>query len=110
MISKVFSVISRWIPRSLSQGLEGSSDTDRSVKDQLIVRVHANNAWSQSKAEPLRRVVRLRFGGCEGNKSATSISSDAGGILILATIIGAVGFNPTVLIGAIAAVIGGTVV
>ena len=34
----------------------------------------------------------------------------AGGILILATIIGAVGFDPTVLIGAIAAVIGGTVV
>src|SRR5262245_61839585 len=40
------------------------------------------------------------------------ISTDiaAGGILILATIIGAVGFDPTVLIGAIAAVIGGTVV
>jgi len=34
----------------------------------------------------------------------------AGGILILATIIGAVGFGPTILIGAIAAVIGGTVV
>ena len=34
----------------------------------------------------------------------------AGGILILATIIGAVGFDPTILIGAIAAVIGGTVV
>src|SRR5262245_30062518 len=33
-----------------------------------------------------------------------------GGILILATIIGAVGFDPTILIGAIAAVIGGTVV
>ena len=34
----------------------------------------------------------------------------AGGILILATVVGAVGFDPTVLIGAIAAVIGGTVV
>ena len=34
----------------------------------------------------------------------------AGGILILATVIGAVGFDVTVLIGAIAAVIGGTVV
>jgi hypothetical protein len=33
-----------------------------------------------------------------------------GGILILATIIGAIGFDPTVLIEAIAAVIGGTVV
>jgi hypothetical protein len=34
----------------------------------------------------------------------------AGGTLILAVIIGAVGFDPTVLIGALAAVIGGTVV
>src|SRR5262249_8379633 len=32
------------------------------------------------------------------------------GILILATIIGAVGFDPTILIGAIAAVVGGMVV
>jgi hypothetical protein len=34
----------------------------------------------------------------------------AGGALILAISIGAVGFNPTVMIGALAAVIGGTVV
>jgi len=34
----------------------------------------------------------------------------AGGTLILAIIIGAVGFDPTVLIGSLAAVIGGTVV
>ena len=34
----------------------------------------------------------------------------AGGILILAIVIGAVGFDPTAMIGAIAAVIGGTVV
>jgi hypothetical protein len=34
----------------------------------------------------------------------------AGGTLILAIIIGAVGFDPTVMIGAIAAVIGGTVI
>src|SRR5258707_12131300 len=34
----------------------------------------------------------------------------AGGTLILAVIIGAVGFDPTVLIGALAAVVGGTVV
>jgi hypothetical protein len=40
----------------------------------------------------------------------SKIAIAAGGILILATIIGAVGFDPTVLIGAIAAVIGGTVV
>jgi hypothetical protein len=33
-----------------------------------------------------------------------------GGTLILATIIGAVGFDPTIMIGAIAAAIGGTVV
>ena len=34
----------------------------------------------------------------------------AGGTLILAIIMGAVGFDPTVMIGAIAAIIGGTVV
>jgi hypothetical protein len=34
----------------------------------------------------------------------------AGGTLILAIIIGAVGFDPTIMIGAIAAAIGGTVV
>ena len=34
----------------------------------------------------------------------------AGGTLILAIIIGAVGFDPTVMIGSMAAVIGGTVV
>ena len=34
----------------------------------------------------------------------------AGGVLILAIIIGAIRFDPTVMIGAIAAVIGGTVV
>ena len=40
----------------------------------------------------------------------SKVAAAAGGILILAILIGAVGFDPTVLIGAIAAVIGGTVV
>jgi hypothetical protein len=40
----------------------------------------------------------------------SKVAIAVGGILILATIIGAVGFDSTVLIGAIAAVIGGTVV
>src|SRR5262249_55905875 len=40
----------------------------------------------------------------------SKVAIAAGGILILATVIRAVGFDPTVLIGAIAAVIGGTVV
>jgi len=40
----------------------------------------------------------------------SKVAIAAGGILILATVIGALGFDPTVLIGAIAAVIGGTVV
>jgi hypothetical protein len=40
----------------------------------------------------------------------SKVAIAAGAILILAIIIGAVGFDPKVLIGAIAAVIGGTVV
>ena len=40
----------------------------------------------------------------------SKVAIAAGGILILAIIIGAVGFDPTVLIGAIAAVVGGIVV
>jgi hypothetical protein len=40
----------------------------------------------------------------------SKVAIAAGGILILATIIGAVGLDATVLIGAIAAVIGGTVI
>ena len=40
----------------------------------------------------------------------SKVTVAAGGILILAIVIGAVGFDPTAMIGAIAAVIGGTVV
>jgi len=38
----------------------------------------------------------------------SKVAIAAGGTLILAIIIGAVGFDPTVMIGALAAVIGGT--
>src|SRR5260370_39928034 len=38
----------------------------------------------------------------------SKVAMAAGGTLILAIIIGAVGFDPTVMIGALAAVIGGT--
>jgi hypothetical protein len=40
----------------------------------------------------------------------SKFAAGVGGILILAIIIGAIGFNATVMIGAIAAVVGGTVV
>jgi hypothetical protein len=40
----------------------------------------------------------------------SKFAAGAGGILILATIVGAIGFSATVMIGAIAAVVGGTVV
>ena len=40
----------------------------------------------------------------------SKFAAAAGGILILAIIIGAIGFSATVMIGAIAAVVGGTVI
>jgi hypothetical protein len=40
----------------------------------------------------------------------SKVAMAAGGILILAIILGAVGFDPTIMIGAIAAAIGGAVV
>jgi hypothetical protein len=40
----------------------------------------------------------------------SKVAIAAGGILILAIVVGALGFDPTILIGAIAAVIGGTIV
>ena len=61
---------------------------------------------NQAHIEELTDIIE----GCRKIILISKVAIAAGGILILATIIGAVGFDPTVLIGAIAAVIGGMVV
>src|SRR5262249_13465360 len=60
----------------------------------------------QAHIEELKDIVER----CRKIILISKVAIAAGGILILATVIGALGFDPTVLIGAIAAVIGGTVV
>ena len=60
----------------------------------------------EARLEELTDVVER----CRKINLISKVVVAAGGILILAIVIGAVGFDPTAMIGAIAAVIGGTVV
>ena len=64
-----------------------------------ILHIEANIEELTDVIERCRKIILI-------SKAATA----AGGTLILAIIIGAVGFDPTVMTGAIAAVIGGTVI
>jgi hypothetical protein len=60
----------------------------------------------EARIEELAEVI----GSCRKIILISKAAITAGGALILAMIIGAIGFDPTVMIGAIAAVIGGAVV
>ena len=68
--------------------------------------LHEQVLHTEAHIEELTDIIE----GCRKIILFSKVAVAAGGILILATVIGAVGFDPTVLIGAIAAVIGGTVV
>jgi hypothetical protein len=73
-------------------------DEDSDLHEQIL-RIEAYIEELADVVESCRKIILV-------SKFATV----AGGILILAIIIGAIGFNATVMIGAIAAVVGGTVV
>jgi hypothetical protein len=73
-------------------------DDNDDVHEQIL-HIEAHIEELTDIIERCRKIIRI-----------SKVAIAAGGILILATIIGAVGFDPTILIGAIAAVIGGTVV
>jgi hypothetical protein len=64
-----------------------------------ILHIEANIEELTDVIERCRKIILI-------SKAATA----AGGTLILAIIVGAVGFDPTIMTGAIAAVIGGTVI
>jgi len=68
--------------------------------------LHEQILHTEARIEELTDIIER----CRKIILISKVAIAAGGILILAIIIGAVGFDPTVLIGAIAAVIGGIVV
>jgi hypothetical protein len=68
--------------------------------------LHEQKLRIEAYIEELADVVKS----CRKIILISKFAAGAGGILILAIIIGAIGFNATVMIGAIAAVVGGTVV
>jgi hypothetical protein len=73
-------------------------DDDGDVHEQIL-HIEAHIEELTDIIERCRKIILI-----------SKVAIAAGAILILATIFGAVGFDPTVLIGAIAAVIGGMVI
>src|SRR5262245_12512613 len=73
-------------------------DGDNELREQIL-QVEADLEELTDAVERSRKIIVISKAGIA-----------AGGTLILATILGAIGPDPTVLIGSIAAVIGGTVV
>src|SRR6266540_4057209 len=73
-------------------------DGDTDLREQVL-HIEARIEELADVTERCRKIILI-------SKAAIA----AGGTLILAIIIGAVGFDPTIMIGAIAAAIGGTVV
>jgi hypothetical protein len=74
------------------------NDDDGDLHEQIL-RIEAYIEELADVVESCRKIILV-----------SKFAARAGGVLILAIIIGAVGFNATVMIGAIAAVVGGTVV
>ena len=68
--------------------------------------LHEQIFRNENYIEELANVVER----CRKIILASKFAAGAGGILILAIIMGAIGFNATLMIGAIAAVLGGTVI
>jgi hypothetical protein len=74
------------------------NDDDGDLHEQIL-RIEYYNVELADVVESCRKIILV-----------SKFAAGAGGVLILAIIIGAVGFNATVMIGAMAAVVGGTVV
>jgi hypothetical protein len=73
-------------------------DDDGDLHEQIL-RIEAYIEELADVEESCRKIILI-----------SKFAAGAGGILILAILIGAIGFSATVMIGAIAAVVGGTVV
>jgi hypothetical protein len=85
-------------PVDLARQSRFHMDEDGDLHEQIL-HIEANIEELTDVIEKCRKIILI-------SKAAIA----AGGTLIVAIIIGAVRFDPTVMIGAIAAVIGGTVV
>src|SRR5262245_20400006 len=73
-------------------------DSSGELREQIL-QIEAEIEELAERIERCRKIILL-----------AKVAAIAGGVLILAIIIGVIRFDPTVMIGAIAAVIGGTVV